>query len=78
MPRHPRDTGLFHTAILLPSRRDLAVALVRLVEGGWRVSGASDHLVSEALYLDDPDGNGVEIYADRDRSTWAARRQRPA
>jgi catechol 2,3-dioxygenase len=68
--RNPRETGLFHTAILLPSRRDLAVALMRLVEGGWRVGGASDHMVSEALYLDDPDGNGIEIYADRDRSTW--------
>jgi catechol 2,3-dioxygenase len=69
-PRDPRQTGLFHFAILLPSRRDLAVALARVVEGGWRLSGASDHLVSEALYLNDPDGNGIEIYWDRDRSTW--------
>jgi catechol 2,3-dioxygenase len=69
-PRDPRQTGLFHLAILVPSRRDLAVALTRLVQGGWRLSGASDHLVSEALYLDDPDGNGIEIYWDRDRSTW--------
>jgi len=68
--RDRRQTGLFHTAILLPTRRDLAVALVRLAEGGWRISGASDHLVSEALYLDDPDGNGIEIYRDRDRSEW--------
>jgi catechol 2,3-dioxygenase len=68
--RDPRQTGLFHFAILVPSRRDLAVALTRLVQGGWRLSGASDHLVSEALYLNDPDGNGIEIYWDRDRSTW--------
>jgi catechol 2,3-dioxygenase len=69
-PRDPRQTGLFHFAILVPTRRDLAVALVRLVQGGWRISGASDHLVSEALYLNDPDGNGIEIYHDRDRSSW--------
>ena len=69
-PRDPRQTGLFHFAILVPSRRDLAVALTRLVQGGWRLSGASDHLVSEALYLNDPDGNGIEIYWDRDRSDW--------
>ena len=69
-PRNPRETGLFHFAVLVPTRRDLAVALVRLVQGGWRLSGASDHLVSEALYLSDPDGNGIEIYQDRDRSTW--------
>ena len=69
-PRDPRQTGLFHFAILVPTRRDLAVALTRLVEAGWRLSGASDHLVSEALYLNDPDGNGIEIYWDRDRSDW--------
>jgi catechol 2,3-dioxygenase len=69
-PRDPRQTGLFHFAILVPTRRDLAVALARLVQGGWRLSGASDHLVSEALYLSDPDGNGIEIYWDRDRSDW--------
>jgi catechol 2,3-dioxygenase len=70
MPRDPRQTGLFHFAILVPTRRDLAVALVRLSQGGWRLEGASDHLVSEALYLSDPDGNGIEIYRDRDRSHW--------
>jgi catechol 2,3-dioxygenase len=69
-PRDPSQTGLFHFAILVPTRRDLAVALVRLAQGGWRLDGASDHLVSEALYLSDPDGNGIEIYADRDRSVW--------
>jgi catechol 2,3-dioxygenase len=69
-PRNPRQTGLFHFAILVPTRRDLAVALVRLAQGGWRLDGASDHLVSEALYLTDPEGNGIEIYHDRDRSLW--------
>jgi catechol 2,3-dioxygenase len=69
-PHNPRQTGLYHFAILLPNRRDLAVALVRLAQGGWQLDGASDHLVSEALYLTDPDGNGIEIYADRDRSQW--------
>ena len=47
-PRNPRESGLFHFAVLVPTRRDLAVALVRLVQGGWRISGASDHMVSEA------------------------------
>ncbi len=69
-PRDPRQTGLYHLAILVPTRRDLAVALVRLLQGGWHLDGASDHLVSEALYLSDPDGNGIEIYRDRDRSQW--------
>jgi catechol 2,3-dioxygenase len=71
-PRDPHQTGLFHQAILLPTRRDLAVALVRLSNSGWRLSGASDHLVSEALYLQDPEGNGIEIYSDRDRSEWTS------
>ncbi len=69
-PRDPRQTGLFHVAVLVPTRRDLAVALVRLAQGGWQLDGASDHLVSEALYLSDPDGNGIEIYRDRDRAEW--------
>ena len=69
-PRDPRQTGLFHFAVLVPTRRDLAVALLRLAQGGWRIDGASDHLVSEALYLSDPDGNGIEIYRDRERSEW--------
>ncbi len=68
--RDPRLTGLFHFAILVPTRRALAVSLARLVGAHWSLSGASDHLVSEALYLEDPDGNGVEIYRDRDRSEW--------
>jgi catechol 2,3-dioxygenase len=65
-----RATGLFHLAILLPSRRDLALALVRLAQARWPLDGASDHLVSEAIYLSDPDGNGIEIYRDRPRSEW--------
>jgi catechol 2,3-dioxygenase len=69
-PRNPRETGLFHFALLVPTRRDLAVAVARLAKAGWRLDGASDHLVSEALYLHDPDGNGIEIYRDRDRSQW--------
>jgi len=68
--RDPRLTGLFHFAILVPTRRALAVSLLRLVQGRWPLSGASDHLVSEALYLNDPDGNGIEIYRDRARSDW--------
>ncbi|WP_338469765.1 VOC family protein [Niallia sp. XMNu-256] len=64
-----RATGLYHFAILLPERSDLADIVVHLIDKGIRF-GASDHLVSEALYLDDPDGNGIEIYSDRDPSTW--------
>jgi catechol 2,3-dioxygenase len=65
-----RATGLFHLAILLPTRLDLAFALARLAEARWPLDGASDHLVSEALYLSDPDGNGIEIYRDRPREEW--------
>ncbi len=63
-------TGLYHVAILMPSRRDLAFALARLAQASWPLDGASDHLVSEALYLSDPDGNGIEIYRDRPREEW--------
>jgi catechol 2,3-dioxygenase len=69
-PRPPGTTGLFHLAILVPSRTELARSLRRVVEAGWRLSGASDHLVSEALYLSDPEGNGIEIYRDRSRDEW--------
>ena len=65
-----RATGLFHLAILVPTRRDLALALRRIAEARWPLDGASDHLVSEALYLSDPDGNGIEIYRDRPRKEW--------
>ena len=64
------STGLFHLAILVPDRPELARALRRVIEQGWRLSGASDHLVSEALYLQDPEGNGIEIYRDRPREEW--------
>jgi catechol 2,3-dioxygenase len=69
-PPPPGSTGLFHFAIRVPTRRHLAEVFVRLHEAGVRLSGASDHLVSEALYLNDPDGNGLEIYADRDPESW--------
>jgi catechol 2,3-dioxygenase len=62
--------GLYHFAVLVPSRRELAEALMRLVNAGWPLDGASDHLVSEALYLSDPEGNGIEIYRDRPRAEW--------
>jgi len=65
-----RAPGLYHLAILLPTRLDLAFALARLVQAQWPLDGASDHLVSEALYLSDPDGNGIEIYHDRPRADW--------
>ncbi len=68
--RPPHTTGLFHLAVLVPSRADLARALQRVVEAGWRLAGASDHLVSEALYLSDPEGNGIELYRDRPRDQW--------
>ena len=71
--RPARTTGLFHLAILVPTRADLAQAVHRVVDAGWSFTGASDHLVSEALYLDDPEGNGIEIYRDRPREEWARR-----
>jgi catechol 2,3-dioxygenase len=69
-PRPRNTTGLYHFAILLPDRASLARSLGRLVEKSYPLWGTSDHLVSEALYLDDPDGNGIEIYRDRPRSEW--------
>ncbi|MGI8923869.1 MAG: VOC family protein [Fimbriimonadales bacterium] len=68
-----RTTGLFHFAILVPTRRDLAHALRRLVEKGTLLQGFADHRVSEAIYLADPDGNGIEIYRDRPRDEWEFR-----
>lgn len=64
-PAPKRSTGLFHTAILYPTRKDLATILQRLIDEKYPISGASDHGVSEAIYLDDPDQNGVELYWDR-------------
>ncbi len=69
-PASPYGVGLFHTAILYPTRKDLAVILNRLREHTYPLTGASDHGVSEALYLDDPDGNGVELYWDKPRELW--------
>jgi len=69
-PAPKRSAGLYHTAILYPTRKDLAVVLKRLIEARYPLTGASDHGVSEALYLDDPDGNGVELYWDRPRQDW--------
>ena len=70
-PPAPRNAaGLFHTAILYPARKDLAEIFVRLQMAGYPFTGASDHGVSEALYLDDPDQNGVELYWDRPKEQW--------
>ena len=69
-PPAKNATGLFHTAIRYPTRRDLADALRRLIKNGIELDGASDHGVSEALYLRDPDQNGVELYWDRPREQW--------
>ncbi len=69
-PPAPGTTGLFHTAILYPARPALADALHRVMQAGIHLDGASDHGVSEALYLRDPDENGVELYWDRPREQW--------
>ena len=69
-PAPAGSTGLFHLAILVPDRPSLAQAVRRVVQSGERFTGASDHFVSEALYLRDPEGNGIEIYRDRPRSEW--------
>jgi catechol 2,3-dioxygenase len=68
--RVPRTTGLYHFAVLVPSRLDLARVLRRIVESHTPTQGFADHLVSEAIYLSDPDGNGIEVYRDRPRSSW--------
>jgi catechol 2,3-dioxygenase len=69
-PAPPRATGLFHLALLYPSRAALGRAIQRVLDAGAGLDGASDHLVSEAIYLHDPDGNGIEIYRDRPREQW--------
>jgi catechol 2,3-dioxygenase len=69
-PPPPGHTGLFHVAVRYPDRKTLADALRRLVDAGVPLDGASDHGVSEALYLRDPDGNGIELYRDRPRDEW--------
>jgi len=69
-PPPPHATGLYHVAVRFPDRKTLAAAVRRVLEAGIRLEGASDHGVSEAIYLRDPDGNGVELYADRPREQW--------
>lgn len=69
-PRDPSEAGLFHVAFLLPTRGDLGAWLAHAGRAGVRLSGASDHFVSEAVYLDDPEGNGIEVYADRPPAAW--------
>ena len=69
-PAPEYSTGLFHTAIVYPTRNDLATIYRRLLKAGHPFSGAADHGVSEALYLNDPDGNGVELYWDRPKELW--------
>jgi catechol 2,3-dioxygenase len=72
-PAPVHSAGLFHTAILYPTRKDLAVIFDRLQKAAYPLTGASDHGVSEALYLNDPDENGVELYWDRPKSLWPVR-----
>lgn len=69
-PDDPRSAGLYHNAFLMPTRLDLARWIVHIIKHRIPVSGASDHDVSEAIYLDDPEGNGVEVYSDRPRERW--------
>jgi catechol 2,3-dioxygenase len=69
-PAPQRSAGLYHVAFLYPSRRDLAQIVRRILENGYPLSGAADHGVSEAVYLNDPDGNGVELYWDRPVEDW--------
>lgn len=69
-PAPVRAAGLYHTAILYPTRKDLAIVLKRLMDAGYPLTGASDHGVSEAIYLDDPDKNGVELYWDKPTVDW--------
>ena len=72
-PAPQRAAGIYHTAFLYLTRKDLAVIVKRLIENGYPISGASDHGVSEAIYLNDPDGNGVELYRDRTKDEWTYR-----
>lgn len=72
-PASEDSVGLYHTAILYPTRKDLAIIYDRLRRAYYPITGASDHGVSEALYLDDPDGNGVELYWDKPEEYWPAK-----
>jgi catechol 2,3-dioxygenase len=69
-PSPARSTGLFHTAILYPTRKSLAVAVKRLIDAEYPLTGTADHGVSEAIYLNDPDKNGVELYWDKHENKW--------
>ena len=69
-PAPKNSAGLFHTAIVYPTRKDLAIALKRLMDAKYPITGLADHGVSEAIYLDDPDGNGVELYWDKPKEKW--------
>lgn len=69
-PAPVKAAGLFHVAILYPSQKDLAVIVKRLADAAYTLTGASDHGVSKAIYLNDPDGNGVELYWDRPKEEW--------
>ena len=69
-PAPKGHAGLYHFAILYPTRKELAQALKNLADANYPITGTADHGVSEAIYLDDPDGNGVELYVDRPRNTW--------
>ena len=69
-PAPVRAAGLYHLAILYPTRKDLAIAVKRLIDAKYSLSGAADHGVSEAIYLNDPDQNGVELYWDRPKEEW--------
>ena len=69
-PAPVNSVGLYHTAILFPTRKDLAIALKRLIDAKYPLTGASDHGVSEAIYLNDPDRNGVELYWDKPKDQW--------
>lgn len=69
-PAPIRAAGLYHVAILYPERKDLAIILKRLIEAKYPLTGAADHGVSEAIYLDDPDRNGIELYWDKPKEQW--------
>lgn len=69
-PSPPGHTGLYHVAILFPTRKDLALVVKRLIDAKYPLLGASDHGVSEAVYLEDPDHNGIELYRDRPKDEW--------
>ncbi len=74
-PAPVHSPGLFHTAILYPTRKDLAIILKRLLAASYPLTGASDHGVSEAIYLNDPDENGVELYWDKPKDQWPKNRE---